>query len=53
MEDKKYRGITFTKDLIDEIEKYIESDTKYHSIAEFMSEAARLRLQELQKEKEA
>jgi len=48
METKsKFRSVSLKADLVDAVEDYIERDKRYRSIAEFMSEAARMRLQEM------
>jgi metal-responsive CopG/Arc/MetJ family transcriptional regulator len=50
MEDKKFRNISFSADLVADVEKYIREEcTSYRSIAEFFSEAARLRLEQLRR----
>ena len=45
-----FRGISLRKDLIDEIETFIESFGRYKSVTDFITEATRLRLEELQKQ---
>jgi Arc/MetJ-type ribon-helix-helix transcriptional regulator len=45
-----FRGISLRKDLIEEIEKFIESFGRYKSVTDFVTEATRLRLEELQKQ---
>ena len=45
-----FRGISLRKDLIDKIEKFIESFGRYKSVTDFITEATRLRLEELQKQ---
>jgi len=45
-----FRGVSLRKDLVDEIEKFIESFGRYKSVTDFITEAARLRLEELQKQ---
>jgi Arc/MetJ-type ribon-helix-helix transcriptional regulator len=45
-----FRGISLRKDLIEEIEKFIESFGRYKSVTDFVTEAVRLRLEELQKQ---
>lgn len=49
--DKKYefRSISLKTDLVTEIRRYLKSSKRYRSLAEFVSEAARLRLEELEK----
>lgn len=50
-EEAGFRGISIKKELIDAIEKFIEShpDRGYKSVAEFVAEAIRLRIDELKK----
>lgn len=45
-----FRGISLRKDLVDEVEKFIESFGRYKSVTDFVTEATRLRLEELQKQ---
>lgn len=45
-----FRSISLNSTTVTEIEHYIGKDKKYRSIAAFVEEAARLRLQELEKE---
>lgn len=48
-----FRKISIQTELISEVEKIIKSRKGYRSIAEFISEAIRLRIEELEKTKEA
>lgn len=51
-EQVKYRNISMNCGLIAEIEeKYVGEGKRYRSIADFVSEAGRLRLEELEKDK--
>ena len=50
MPQDDFRGISLRKDLVDEIEKFIESFGRYKSVTDFVTEATRLRLEELQKQ---
>lgn len=50
MPEGDFRGVSLRKDLIDEIEKFIESFGRYKSVTDFVTEATRLRLEELQKQ---
>ena len=45
----KFRGVSLQKELIEAVENYLKNnpDAPYRSVAEFISEAVRLRLQEL------
>jgi len=45
-----FRGISLRKDLIDEVETFIEAFGRYKSVTDFITEATRLRLEELQKQ---
>lgn len=48
--DLKYRSISLKTSLVKDIEeKHVGKDKRYKSIAEFVAEAARLRLEELEK----
>ena len=44
-----FRGISLKAELINEVEALIEKLTTYRSVAEFVSEATRLRLEQLKK----
>lgn len=46
-----FKSISIRTELIAEIAAFIDKNKRYRSIAEFLSEAARLRLEELEKEK--
>ncbi|MDH5482623.1 MAG: ribbon-helix-helix domain-containing protein [Candidatus Bathyarchaeota archaeon] len=48
-----FKSISLKTELVEEIEEFIKNNKRYRSIAEFVSEAARLRLEELQRIKEA
>jgi Arc/MetJ-type ribon-helix-helix transcriptional regulator len=50
MPEGDFRGISLRKDLIEEVEKFIASFGRYKSVTDFVTEAARLRLEELQKQ---
>jgi hypothetical protein len=45
----RFRGVSLQKEVIDAVEKYLKNNPNapYRSVAEFISEAIRLRLQEL------
>ena len=45
-----FRGISLRKDLVDEVEKFLQSFGRYKSVTDFVTEATRLRLEELQKQ---
>lgn len=45
-----FRGVSLQASLIEEVERTIERVPYYRSVAEFISEAVRLRLEELKKE---
>lgn len=42
-----FRKISLQADLIDSVEQFIQKHGNYRSIAEFLSEAARLRMEQL------
>lgn len=52
MPTEDFRGISLRKDLIDEVEKFLESFGRYKSVTDFITEATRLRLESLQKQYE-
>lgn len=49
MVNNNFRGVSLRTELICEVESVIKETGKYGSIAEFISEAVRLRLAEVQK----
>lgn len=49
-EKAEFKSISLKAALINEIEDFIQKNKKYRSVAEFVSEAARLRLEILEKE---
>lgn len=50
MEEKhSFRSVSLKADLVEEIEEYIKKSRRYRGVPEFLSEAARLRLEDLQK----
>ena len=46
-EDRKFRSISLSNDLVTQVEERIKANTEYSSIADFVTEATRLRLQKL------
>lgn len=49
-EKSEFRSVSIKTELVKEVEEFISDSGRYRSVAEFFSEAARLRLEELQKE---
>ncbi|MCW4047334.1 MAG: ribbon-helix-helix domain-containing protein [Candidatus Bathyarchaeota archaeon] len=49
MPGQNYRSISINDELIDRVRKLIEKIGTYHSVAEFVSEAVRLRIEALEK----
>lgn len=47
MNNKQHRSISLNTSIVDEVETFIEKHPTYRSIAAFLEEAARIRLQEL------
>ena len=45
-----YRGVSLSDELIQRVEQLIRKLGTYHSIAEFVSEAVRLRLEAVEKQ---
>lgn len=51
MEEKaEFKSVSLKASLVQEIESFINSSNLYRSVAEFVSEASRLRLESLRKE---
>ena len=46
----EFRGISMRKELVDEVEQFIKDFGRYKSVTDFVTEATRLRLEELQKQ---
>jgi metal-responsive CopG/Arc/MetJ family transcriptional regulator len=44
-----FKGLSLKAGLVKEVEDFVESSKGYRSVAEFVSEATRLRLEELRK----
>jgi len=44
-----FRGISLKTELIEEIEKLLEKHVEYRGVPEFVSEAVRLRMEQLRK----
>jgi len=50
MEEKpEFRSISLKANLVNQIEQFLKKSGRYRSIADFVSEAARIRLEELEK----
>jgi len=47
-EKAAFKSISIKADLVEEVERLIKESGRYRSLAEFFSEAARLRLESLQ-----
>ena len=45
-----YKGVTLKQQLVERVKQRIQKTGTYHSVAEFVSEAVRLRLETLEKE---
>jgi len=50
MTSRNYRSVSLNDELIDQIKQLIEKTGSYHSVAEFVSEAVRLRIESLEKQ---
>jgi Arc/MetJ-type ribon-helix-helix transcriptional regulator len=48
-----YKSVTLKEELVDRVAKAIRRAGTYHSIAEFISEAVRLRLENIEKQMKA
>jgi len=51
-ESEGFRGVSLKADVVDAIEKFIEEHPTYRSVAEFVSEAVRLRMEQVRKGRE-
>ena len=49
--DSDYKGVSLKKELVDQIEVFIEKNPQYKSISDFIHEATRIRLEEINKSK--
>ena len=49
-EKAEFRSISLKASLVNDIEEFIKKSNRYRSVAEFLSESARLRLETLSKE---
>ncbi|MCJ7423585.1 ribbon-helix-helix domain-containing protein [Candidatus Bathyarchaeota archaeon] len=50
MPNGNYRSVSINDELIDQIKQLIKKTGSYHSVAEFVSEAVRLRIESLEKQ---
>jgi len=50
VERSGFRSVSLKAELVEEIEAFIKGSNRYRGVPEFLSEAARLRLEVLQKE---
>lgn len=50
MTGEGFRGVSLRKTLVDEVEQFITTFGRYKNVTEFISEATRLRLEDLQKQ---
>lgn len=51
--ESEYRGVNLKRALLDAVDEYIKQNKTYNSAASFVSEAIRLRLETLNKNKGA
>ncbi|MDR2720256.1 MAG: ribbon-helix-helix domain-containing protein [Nitrososphaerota archaeon] len=49
MTHENFKGLSLNKHLVDEVENFIEQTHMYRSVSEFVSEATRLRLEQLRR----
>jgi Arc/MetJ-type ribon-helix-helix transcriptional regulator len=45
-----YKSVTLKEELVERVERLIRSVRTYHSVAEFVSEAVRLRVEEVERQ---
>jgi Arc/MetJ-type ribon-helix-helix transcriptional regulator len=50
MPTRNYKGVTLREELVERVKKLIAKVGTYHSVAEFVSEAVRLRVEEIEKQ---
>jgi len=50
-ENGGFRGVSLKAEIVEEIEKFIENST-YRSVAEFVSESVRLRMEQVRRSRE-
>jgi Arc/MetJ-type ribon-helix-helix transcriptional regulator len=48
-EDQDFRGVSLKRELVEQVEKLVKENPQYKSIADFVHEAVRLRMQEVKK----
>lgn len=48
-ENHGFKGVSLKADLVNDVEAFVNSSSGYRSVAEFVSEAVRLRLEQLRK----
>lgn len=49
--DADYKGVSLKRDLVEQIEKFVEDNPQYKSTADFLHESARVRMEEINKAK--
>ena len=52
MPTRNYKGVTLREELVERVKRLIAKVGTYHSVAEFVSEAVRLRIEEIEKQAE-
>ena len=50
-EENGFKGISLKASLVDEVESFIKSTSGYRSVAEFVSESVRLRMEQVREKK--
>jgi len=50
MPSGNYKGVTLREELVERVKRLIAKVGTYHSVAEFVSEAVRLRVEEIEKQ---
>ncbi len=49
--DADYKGVSLKRDLVEQIETFVKENPQYKSTADFLHEAARIRIEEINKSK--
>jgi hypothetical protein len=48
-EEQDFRGVSLKRELVEQVEKFVKENPQYKSIADFVHEAVRVRMEELRK----
>jgi Arc/MetJ-type ribon-helix-helix transcriptional regulator len=51
-EEQDFRGVSLKRELVNQVEQLVKDNQEYKSVADFVHEAVRLRMQEIKKNKQ-